>query len=92
MTVERRKKNYILPHPSQLLLSFGSKALSDRRNHLAAILFRHRQGNILSSTKEMENVRKGYETRIQQDLLTDAITGKNRIKLYQQHFQVSLIF
>ena len=42
---------------------------------------------ILSSTKEMENVRKGYETRIPQDLLTDAITGKNRIKLYQQHFQ-----
>lgn len=37
----------------------------------------------------MDNVKKGYETRIQQDLLTDAILGKNRIKLYQQHFQVS---
>ena len=39
-------------------------------------------------SKEMDNVKKGYETRIQQDLLTDAILGKNRIKLYQQHFQV----
>jgi len=39
----------------------------------------------------MDNVKKGYETRIQQDLLTDAILGKNRIKLYQQHFQVSLV-
>ena len=44
-----------------------------------------------SSSKEMDNVKKGYETRIQQDLLTDAILGKNRTKLYQQLFQVSLI-
>ncbi|KAL9967632.1 hypothetical protein ACROYT_G025906 [Oculina patagonica] len=35
----------------------------------------------------MENVKKAYEARIQQDLLTDAITGKNRIRLYQQQFQ-----
>ena len=36
----------------------------------------------------MDEARKGYQQRIHQDLLTDAITGQNRIKLYQQHFQV----
>ncbi|CAH3154533.1 uncharacterized protein [Pocillopora verrucosa] len=35
----------------------------------------------------MDEARKGYQQRIHQDLLTDAITGQNRIKLYQQHFQ-----
>ncbi|KAJ7375483.1 Cytochrome c oxidase subunit 7A- protein, mitochondrial [Desmophyllum pertusum] len=35
----------------------------------------------------MEGPKKVYETRVNQDLLTDAILGKNRIKLYQQHFQ-----
>lgn len=46
---------------------------------------------VTSQSKEMDKVKKGYETRIQQDLLTDAILGKNRIKLYQQHFQVSTV-
>ena len=39
----------------------------------------------------MDEARKGYQQRIHQDLLTDAITGQNRIKLYQQHFQVHYI-
>ena len=55
---------------------------------LAAILFGKEAGCIILSRK-MEQLRKGYQARIREDVLSETTAGNNKIKMYQEYFQVS---
>ena len=87
-----------LPMRTVFVVVSRYKALSDRSIHRRpscsiepALIHSRAVLRCIPIEGKMDKVKKGYETRIQQDLLTDAILGKNRIKLYQQHFQVSIV-
>ena len=90
------KTLYPTPHACSYCCVLGTRPSRTEVSQTAILFYRtggtyiHSRA-VTSQSKEMDKVKKGYETRIQQDLLTDAILGKNRIKLYQQHFQVSII-
>ena len=37
----------------------------------------------------MENLRKDYRARVREDLLTEAASDTNKVKFFQEQFQVS---
>ena len=37
----------------------------------------------------MEDLRKSYQAKIREDMLSESAAGENRIRMYQEYFQVS---
>ena len=59
---------------------------------LAAILFGKEAGwsaGCIILSRKMEQLRKGYQARIREDVLSETTAGNNKIKMYQEYFQVS---
>ena len=56
-------------------------------DNIAAILFSI-QPAVFQSLK-MENLRKDYRARVREDLLTEAASDTNKVKFFQEQFQVS---
>ena len=56
-------------------------------DNIAAILFSIQPAGFQSL--KMENLRKDYRARIREDLLTEAASDTNKVKFFQEQFQVS---
>ena len=56
-------------------------------DNIAAILFSIQPAGFLSL--KMENLRKDYRARVREDLLTEAASDTNKVKFFQEQFQVS---
>lgn len=38
----------------------------------------------------MDDLRKGYQAKIREDLISESAAGENKVKFYQEYFQVSI--
>ena len=56
-------------------------------DNIAAILFSIQPAGFQSL--KMENLRKDYRARVREDLLTEAASDTNKVKFFQEQFQVS---
>ena len=56
-------------------------------DNITAILFSIQPAGFKSL--EMENLRKDYRARVREDLLTEAALDTNKIRFFQEQFQVS---
>ena len=65
-------------------LVFLAQVLAD---NIAAILFSIQTAGFQSL--KMENLRKDYRARVREDLLTEAASDTNKVKFFQEQFQVS---
>ena len=56
-------------------------------DNIATILFSIQPAGFQSL--KMENLRKDYRARVREDLLTEAASDTNKVKFFQEQFQVS---